>query len=45
MNDLAALLHGSRYLHVGILPEGDHSLLFLEEDAAEMPTQQVAHLA
>jgi DNA-binding CsgD family transcriptional regulator/PAS domain-containing protein len=36
--------HGSRQLLVRIVPEGEHSLLFLEEDSAEVPTEQLAHL-
>lgn len=36
--------HGSRHLHVRMVPEGDHSLLFLEEDSTEVPTEQLAHL-
>ena len=36
--------HGSRQLHVKLVPEGDHSLLFLEADATEVPTEQLAHL-
>jgi DNA-binding CsgD family transcriptional regulator len=36
--------HGSRQLHVSMVPEGEHSLLFLEEDAAEVPAEQLAHL-
>jgi len=36
--------HGSRQLHVRMVPEGEHSLLFLEEDSAEIPAEQLAHL-
>ena len=35
---------GSRQLRVRMVPEGDHSLLFLEEDSTEVPTEQLAHL-
>ena len=35
---------GARRLHVRMVPEGDHSLLFLEEDSAEIPVEQLAHL-
>lgn len=36
--------HGSRQLHVRMVPEGEHCLLFLEEDSTEVPTEQLAHL-
>ncbi len=36
--------HGSRQLHVRVIPEGDHYLLFLEEDCTEIPAEQLAHL-
>ena len=34
---------GSRHLHVRMVPEGGHSLLFLEEDSTEVPTEQLVH--
>ena len=36
--------HGSRQLHVRMVAEGDHHLLFLEEDCAEIPAERLAHL-
>lgn len=36
--------HGSRQLHVRMVPEGDHCLLFLEEDSAEATTEQLDRL-
>lgn len=36
--------HGARRLHVRMVQEGDHCLLFLEEDSTELPTEQLAHL-
>ena len=35
---------GARRLRVRMVPEGDHCLLFLEEDSTEVPTEQLAHL-
>lgn len=35
---------GSRRLHVRLVPEGNHSLLFLEEDSMEVSAEQLAHL-
>jgi DNA-binding CsgD family transcriptional regulator/PAS domain-containing protein len=36
--------HGSRQLRVRMVPEGRHCLLFLEENSAEVSTEQLAHL-
>lgn len=36
--------HDSHQLRVRMVPEGDHCLLFLEEDSAEIPVEQLAHL-
>jgi DNA-binding CsgD family transcriptional regulator len=36
--------HGSRQLHVRMVPEDDHCLLFLEEDSTEVPFEQRLHL-
>lgn len=36
--------HGSRRLRVRMVPEGDHYLLFLDEDSTEIPTEQLARL-
>ena len=36
--------HGSRQLHVRMVPEGDHYLLFLDEDCTEIPAELLAHL-
>lgn len=36
--------HGSRHLHVRMVPEGDHHLLFLEENSMEIPVEQLASL-
>lgn len=35
--------HGSHYLRVRMVPEGDHYLLFLEEDSTEVPIERLAH--
>jgi DNA-binding CsgD family transcriptional regulator len=36
--------HGSRRLHVRLVPEGERCLLFLEEDSAELSAEHLAHL-
>jgi DNA-binding CsgD family transcriptional regulator len=36
--------HGSCQLQVRMVPEGDHCLLFLDEDSMEMPAEQLAQL-
>ncbi len=36
--------HGCRQLRVRMVPEGRHCLLFLEENSAEDPAEQLAHL-
>jgi len=36
--------HGSRQLHLRMVPEDDHYLLFLEEDCVEIPAERLAHL-
>ena len=35
---------GSRQLRVRMIPEGDHCLLFLEENLTEMPTEKLSQL-
>jgi DNA-binding CsgD family transcriptional regulator len=36
--------HGSRQLHVRMVPEGDHYLLLLEEGSSEVPFEQLLHV-
>ena len=36
--------HGTRHLHVRMVPENAYSLLFLEENSTEVPAAQLAHL-